>query len=528
MISFKNKYLRFFIAAMAGLIAAAAQAAPAGNIIFVTGDAQIIRAGSPLPSNAIGSEATKNTVVNEGDTLVTGKAGAMHIRMNDEGFISIRPETRLMVQSFIWNGKEDGLERSVLSLLRGGFRTITGVIGRRTKDNYRVITPTATIGIRGTDHEPHYIEPAAPGEAASGEPGTYNKVNVGATFIRNATGTVELGPNEAGFASATPGKPPVRLSVLPGFMRNAPVPLGTPDRSGALDDEGGSRKQAFMSRVADWVDGDEDRKRLARLLLRFSVTVAGSGLDLNIPVKEAFSVAPPGTVVVGGFTAPGVSENGGLLVTGANGNLILLGPNNRPLFIAVPGDGFRYSRDTAPLVDTGEVRINGTAVNWGIYAGGTVIKENSSARTPQYFYFMGTGNVTVLSDLALPGSANYNNVVGFTKPINEAGQLGGNVLLSVNVVFGANPRVTAYNLGVQDAMGRNWLAVLSSPSQSLANFAPGGGGANNLNVNCLSCGGAGTGNATGYVIGGANRDGLISSYGLRSGTATVTGAVALK
>ena len=80
----------------------------------------------------------------------------------------------------------------------------------------------------------------------------------------------------------------------------------------------------------------------------------------------------------------------------------------------------------------------------------------------------------------------------------------------------------------QDAAGRNWVATLNTPSQSLANFAPGNGGGNNLNVNCPLCGGTGNGKATGYVIGGANRDGLISSYGLNAGSAAVTGAVVVK
>lgn len=527
MISFKNKCLSMLWLAVISMCTAfalpaeLAYAAPAGTIIFATGDAQIISAASPARA------ATKNTVVNEGDTLVTGKNGAMHLRMNDQGFISVRPDTRLIVQNFVWNGKEDGLERSVLSLVRGGFRTITGVIGRRTKENYQVNTPTATIGIRGTDHEPHYIAPAAPGEATQGEPGTYNKVNVGATFIRNAAGTVELGPNEAGFAAAVPGKPPVRLSVLPGFMRNAPVPLGSPDRSGALDDDSPSRRQIFMSKLADWVDGDEDRRQLARALLRFAVIVAGSGLDLNIPAADALSVAPPGTAVVGGFTATGVLENGGLVVANANNNVVLLGSGNRPVFIANPGEGFRYSRDTAPLVDSGAASINGTGVNWGIYAGGSVF-DSGNVRTPQYFYFMGTGNVTGPADLVLPGAATYATVVGFTKPANEVGQLGGTVnSLSVGVTFGPSPRITSYNLGVQDAGGRNWSASLNTPFMLLANFASGGVGPN-LNVNCAACGGTGTGKATGYVIGGANRDGLISSYVLKSGTATVTGAVAVK
>ena len=520
--SFKNICLRIIFTLAAGCVPVAAQAATAGNVIFTSGDAQIIGADGKARA------AVKNGAVNEGDTLVTGKTGALHVRMGDSGFIAVRPDTRLTVQNFVWNGKEDGAERSLLSLVRGGFRTITGVIGRRNKENYQVNTPTATIGIRGSDHEPHYIAPPAPGETAQGEPGTYNKVNVGATYIRNASGTVELGPNEAGFAPAVQGRPPVRLSSLPNFMRNAPAPLGTPERRDTLDNETGTtRRQLFQARVAEWVGDDEDRQRLARALLRYTVTVAGSRLDLSNPASGVFAVAPPNTIAVGGFTAPGVSENGGFVVTENNNNLILLGPNNYPVLFAVPGEGFRYSRDFAPLVDSGAATINGRAVEWGIYAGGTLL-NNGSTTTPQYFHFVSTGNVSTLTDLALPGSAGYATVVGFTKPINETGQVGGSVSLSVGVIFGASPRIVAYNLGVLDAVGRNWSASLNSPPQSLVNFAPGGGGGPNLNVNCSPCGGAGTGKATGYVVGGASRDALISSYGLNVGTATVTGSVAVK
>ena len=518
MISLNIKYL----ACVLGLVSAAAfaQVTPAGNVIFVNGEASIINASGAARA------AAKGMAIALGETLATGKAGALHVRMADGGFVAMRPDTRITVRDFAWNGKEDGSEKSVLALLSGGFRTITGVIGRRNKDNYQVITNTATIGIRGTDHEPHYIAPAAPGEAQQGEPGTYNKVNVGATFIRNASGVLELGPNEAGFASARPGVAPQRLARLPAFMRNAPVPLNLPDRESSSDD-GTSRRHAFLERLGDWAEGDDERKRIARGLLRFAAAVANSGLDLGVPVREVFSVAPAGTVMVGGINAPGISDNGGMLVTADNNNLILLGPNNRPLFLAVAGDGFRYSRGVAPLVDSGDANINGTGVTWGIYAGGDSFNSGSTL-SPRFFHFMLANNVTTLTQLQLPGAAAFATVAGFTKPINEAGQVGGNVLLNVGLQFGAVPRVTSYNLGVMDAAGRNWSAVLSTGFQSLVNFAPGSGAGNNLNVNCAACGGAGTGKAAGYVIGGANRDALLSSYGLNVGTAAVTGSVVVK
>lgn len=520
---FKNKCLAILLWVVSGF--AWGQGAPAGNVIFASGEARIINAGG------VARDAAKGMAVTQGDTLVTGKAGALHVRMSDAGFIAMRPDTRLAVREFAWNGKEDGLEKSVLSLVQGGFRTITGVIGRRNKDNYQVITPTATIGIRGTDHEPHYIPPSAPGEkpVIEAEPGTYNKVNVGATFIRNGDGVVELGPNETGFASATPGQAPLRLARLPAFMRNAPVPLNMPERDQSGEDSGPTRRQMLLARLTDWAEGDDERKRMVRNLLRYAVVVANSNLDLSVPVAEAFTLAPPGTAMVGGVTTPLLSENGGFFVSPDNGNVVLLGPNARPLFVAAGGtDGFRYSRGVAPLVDGGSATVNSSDVTWGIYAGGDTFISGVALNT-RYFHFMLANNLSTLAQLQVPGGAAFATVSGFTKPINEAGQVGGNVTLSVNLTFGASPQITAYNLGVTDAAGRIWTAKLQT-TQSLLSFAPGVGTGNNLQVvNCTGCViPTGTGKARGYVIGGASRDALLSSYGLNAGTASVTGSVVVK
>ena len=178
------------------LLAAAAWGASAGRVQLVAGDVQIIAVdGKSRP-------AVRGDVIDEGDTVVTGAAGALHLRMLDEGVIAVRANTRMRINQFRWSGKEDGNERSALDLVKGGFRTITGVIGRRNKETYSVNTPTATIGIRGTDHEVFHLE-AGDAVAASAEAGSYNKVNVGDTFLRTAAGTLELGPNQVGFAPLT-------------------------------------------------------------------------------------------------------------------------------------------------------------------------------------------------------------------------------------------------------------------------------------------------------------------------------------
>ncbi len=183
--------------------------ASAGQVQFVTGSAQLttetgktrlLRKGDP---------------VNEGDTLTTAPAGALQVKMRDGGIVAMRPDSRVKIDTFKFTGKQDGTEQSNFSLLKGGFRAVTGLIGRVNKQNYRVNTPTATIGIRGTDHEIFVVLPGSP-LASVAPAGTYNKVNTGETVMSNEKGEVAIKPNQMGFAAAgqAPQLQPLNLDIF--------------------------------------------------------------------------------------------------------------------------------------------------------------------------------------------------------------------------------------------------------------------------------------------------------------------------
>ncbi len=92
--------------------------------------------------------------------------------------------------------------------------------------------------------------------------------------------------------------------------------------------------------------------------------------------------------------------------------------------------------------------------------------------------------------------------------------------LTVTLIFGALPQITGYNLQVQDAGGRNWLGTLQS-TQLLSNFVreP---NSPNLNVTGSgACQSSGQGSASGFVVGGAARNGMITSYTLKTPNAAV-------
>lgn len=201
-----------YLTAMLALASACgnAYAAVAGQVQFVYGAVQLTtEAGKSHPIQ-------KGDAVNEGDTLTTAATASAQIRMQDGGFIAVRPDTRLKFDSFKFNGKQDGSEQSFFSLFKGGFRAVTGLIGKINKPNYRITTPAATLGIRGTDHETFVVAPGSP-MAAVASAGTYNKVNLGETTMTTGKGTISVLPNQMGFVGAADQMPqlqPLNLNIF--------------------------------------------------------------------------------------------------------------------------------------------------------------------------------------------------------------------------------------------------------------------------------------------------------------------------
>jgi hypothetical protein len=87
-----------------------------------------------------------------GDMLITAKDSYAQVEMNDGTKMTIRPNSNLRIEAYQFRKEAPKEDNIVLRLLRGGFRTVTGLIGKRgNADAYKLRAATATIGIRGTD-----------------------------------------------------------------------------------------------------------------------------------------------------------------------------------------------------------------------------------------------------------------------------------------------------------------------------------------------------------------------------------------
>lgn len=206
---------------------------PAGHVIFSEGP---VEAQSGAATRAL----TKGAPVCAGETIVTAHSGKAQIKMADGGLIAVRPDTKMKIETFNFDGKEDGTEKSVIALLQGGFRALTGLVGRTHKENYWITTPTATIGIRGTDHEPMYIPTPPLGQEPSAAPGTYDKVNSGGVVMSGAHGQVDIKPNQIGFVPDVPTAAPVILKEAPNFyQQGGEAGFGHGESHGERDGAGG-------------------------------------------------------------------------------------------------------------------------------------------------------------------------------------------------------------------------------------------------------------------------------------------------
>jgi hypothetical protein len=88
--------------------------------------------------------------VNQGDTVSTGAASSLVLKFDDGQVAALTSNSRMTISAYQYNA-QSGTGNVLLSLIDGGMRAITGLIGRRSPNQVAYRAATATIGIRGTD-----------------------------------------------------------------------------------------------------------------------------------------------------------------------------------------------------------------------------------------------------------------------------------------------------------------------------------------------------------------------------------------
>jgi hypothetical protein len=219
--------------------------------------------------------------VESGDTLVTEKNTYAMVKFIDNSEITLKPASQLTIDNFAFdNAKPDG-DSASFNLLKGGMRSVSGLLGKRNKEKFALKTPAATIGIRGTTFIVDYVPggedtalasrqaylnastaglgdaaPIAPLQLAQAglpvpgtggglAPGLYVHVIDGIINLSNRGGVQSFSAGQFGF-TASFVKPPVIVPTNPGIQFTPPPAFQasqaadtnkTPPKSNAVDCE---------------------------------------------------------------------------------------------------------------------------------------------------------------------------------------------------------------------------------------------------------------------------------------------------
>jgi hypothetical protein len=161
---------------------------------------------------------SQRSQIESGDTINTERDSYAQIRFTDGAQVTLKPSTAVKIDSFKFTEDKPQEDSFLYSLVKGGLRAVTGVVGKRSSDKYQLGTATATVGIRGTTFN---ADDCVSNECARLETGVYVGVSDGEIVVRNGQG--ELGLAAGQFGLIAPNQRPLFLSTDPGLQFTPPA-----------------------------------------------------------------------------------------------------------------------------------------------------------------------------------------------------------------------------------------------------------------------------------------------------------------
>jgi hypothetical protein len=344
-----RSFLQVWTLVLSVLAAGAAFGQAAGKVLLAVGDVAALRGTERV-------RLTAGAAVNVGDTVVTGAQSHAQLRFADDALVALKPGSEFRIERYNFAGAAAGGEVAVFRLVKGGFRTLTGQIGRLNRDQYQLLTTQATIGIRGTHYQAQICASGqCTNQGAPARSGMYGGVYEGRVIVSNPLGAEEYGAEE--FFFVPDGEAPQRWLAQPDFLSDQleprrPTATLTP-------------AQLRFAKVPD-ID-------IPPGLGAPSFTGLGTRSAPSFVFSATEDLATPGlvntekTVVVGSdrYTLELDSTTNAKLQLGIGGNGQMTSFNNGRLVAAV---------GTASVVDVGSEGAasgipSGSGLNWGRWQG---------------------------------------------------------------------------------------------------------------------------------------------------------------
>jgi hypothetical protein len=193
------------------MLLALVSAAFASEAGAVAGRTEFTIGGVTVARNGVERPLTRGTELDNGDVVRTND-GRAQIRFTDGAYVSLQPNTDFAIRDYRFENKTDGSERGFFGLVKGAMRTVTGLIGRVNRDRYQIVTPTATVGIRGTGGVIQVLQDGS--TLVVGTSGIWS--------LTNPAGSIDVPAGVSGLSPTDPDDPPSQTTTQP---TSGPTPL---------------------------------------------------------------------------------------------------------------------------------------------------------------------------------------------------------------------------------------------------------------------------------------------------------------
>ena len=412
-------------------------AADVGRVVLAAGDTSALRQGQVV-------KLALGTLVQDQDVLRTGAASNLQVRFEDDSYVSLREASELRVDQFKFSGGKGEGESAVFSLLKGGLRAVTGLIGRQNHDDYKMNTPTATIGIRGTDYAATFCQgDCKNSDGTPARDGVYGRVigqsqGTNQIHVSNDADQKTLGISSNFFVGDRKSGVELLL-VAPEFVLSK---LEGRSRGGSKGSAGGTGAEQASSGGA----AEESRPSTTPAPLpplQFVVTQdlspQGTPAVAALVPANGFGVAAPGSGSLSGI----VLFDNDFLIGTYNGQNHLLSFTDGSVTGSVAGGS---------ITDTGSLTLsNGQIITWGRWTGATsvpLLSGSTLANTANVpLLFVTASDVQNNSSIVgkLGGVATYT-FAGGPKPVDFAGNVGSINSTSMTINFTTLQQQLALNM----------------------------------------------------------------------------------
>ena len=100
-------------------------------------------------SNGGSRELKQGDFIYVSDEIMTSNRSFAVLQFTDGAKVTVRPDTTMIIEQYLYAGNES--DEATLNLVSGGLRVITGAMAKTNPENYKVRTPVALMGVRGTE-----------------------------------------------------------------------------------------------------------------------------------------------------------------------------------------------------------------------------------------------------------------------------------------------------------------------------------------------------------------------------------------